>query len=191
MPQPFISESEEKQELQVSLYIAASLDGFIARSEGSIDWLENLAGSDDDYGYGEFMETVKVSVMGRRTYEQVRTFPEWPYEGRRTVVMSSGDPLNDARVETSAETPAALVARLRAEYPGDGGRLWLVGGGALASAFLAAHLVDEMVLTIVPVLLGDGIRLFQGGFPETLYRHQETRTFITGFVQLTYLKQIG
>lgn len=189
MAESVISIDDFKNSLQVSLYIAASLDGYIARKDGSIDWLETLAGSDDDYGYGDFMETVKVSVMGRVTYDQVLTFPEWPYDGRRVVVLSRHVNTADPRVEITAENPSQLISRLRSAYPGETGRIWLVGGGETVKSFLAEGLVDEIILTLVPILLGDGIRLFPPGFPETVYTHQETRTYPTGLLQMTYLRK--
>lgn len=167
------------------LYIAASLDGFIARRDGSIDWLPCPEADGEDYGYGAFIAAVDMLLMGRKTYEQVLGFGEWPYAGKRCVVFSgSAAERRDARVEFVDCDVAALVRDLR-EAPGDG-VIWIAGGAEIVAACLGGDVVDEIILTTAPVLLGEGVRLF----PETGWSTRldlvDARSFADGLVQQTY-----
>ncbi|CAM2973046.1 dihydrofolate reductase family protein [Rariglobus hedericola] len=171
---------------KVTLYIAASLDGFIARTDGAIDWLPvpDLAG--EDYGYGELLESVDTLLLGRKTYEQVLTLGPWPYEGKRCIVFSATRAgQRDDRVEFVDCDIAACVRELKAE-PGEG-IIWLVGGAEIIAACLAGGVVDEIILTTVPVLLGEGIRLF----PETTWltrlKLENVHAYPDGLVQQIYL----
>lgn len=169
----------------VTLYIAASLDGFIARADGSIDWLPVPDAGGVDYGYGAFLETVDTLVMGRKTYEQVLTLGPWPYADRRCVVFSgtrAGQ--RDERAEFIDCDIAACVRELR-EEAGDG-VIWLVGGAEVIAGCLAGGVVDEIILTMVPVLLGEGVRLFPETTWMTRLRLAEVRSFADGLVQQRY-----
>jgi dihydrofolate reductase len=118
---------------KVTLYIAASLDGFIARTDGSLDWLPVPDEGEEDYGYEAFFKTVDTVVMGRKTYEQVPTLGPWPYEGRTCVVFSgTRGGQRDERVEFVDGDIAACVRELRAE-PGEG-VIWVVGGAEIVAA---------------------------------------------------------
>lgn len=172
-----------------AVFIATSLDGFIARPDGSIDWLlhaNNLVPEGEDCGYGAFMQQVDVLVMGRNTFEQVLGFPEWPYEGRKVVVMSRrGVSVPSAlagKVVVSAESPADLVARLSAE----GARRLYIDGGQTIRSFLAEGLIDELTITLIPVLLGEGRPLFGAGAGEVWLSHEATQAWPFGFVQNRY-----
>ena len=119
----------------VTLYIAASLDGFIATEDGCVEWLEEHAGAEDgsDRSYEEFFADVDCLVVGSRTYEQVLSVGEWPYGERPTYVVTSRDlPLATDRVELVAGDLRELTADLEERYD----RIWLVGGAALAQSFL-------------------------------------------------------
>jgi dihydrofolate reductase len=168
-----------------SVFIATSLDGFIAREDGAIDWL-TAAGNGEDYGYADFIATVDALVMGRNTYELVLTFGGWPYEGTPVVVLSSRaldipDRLA-GRVEHMHAPPREVVRRLA-----DRGASHLyVDGGRTIQAFLADGLIRRLTLTRIPVLLGRGIPLF-GPLPGDVHLdHLETRTWPNGFVQSAY-----
>ncbi|MFN7116315.1 MAG: dihydrofolate reductase family protein [Saprospiraceae bacterium] len=141
---------------KVKLYIAASLDGKIARPDGSIDWLPDP--SSEDYGYDAFYENVDAVVMGYKTYEVCLTFGEWYYKGRESYVFSR-DPqksvIPDAQLVT--ENPVEFVKRLKQQAGKD---IWLVGGGAINTLLHDAGLIDEYILAFIPVLLGEGIELF-------------------------------
>jgi dihydrofolate reductase len=165
---------------RVILFIATSLDNYIAGPAGEIDWLF----TDQDYGYTPFLAGVDTLLMGRKSYELCLTLGPWAWPGRTTYVFSrsrAGEATEHARF--TAEPPAELVARLRAE---PGRHLWLLGGGELNAAFFAAGLVDEVVISIHPLLLGAGIALASRPIPRQQLALRTCETFPTGLVQLTY-----
>ena len=172
--------------MNASVYIATSLDGFIARANGDLDWLPSPEGpAGEDYGYAAFMKTVDVIVMGRGTYEKVMTFGNWPYE-TPVVVLSSRNLALPAHVAASIETmsgpPAEIVARLESR----GLQHAYVDGGATIQRFLEAGLIRRLIITRVPVLIGSGIPLFGPLTRDSQLRHVETRVFANGLVQSEY-----
>ena len=140
-------------------YVASSLDGYIADADGGVGWLPQPEG-DEDFGYGEFYAGVDALLMGRRTYDQVRGFGDWPYAGKPVRVWTRRE-LHDApaMVRATAGAPADVVRELYAE---GFGRVWLVGGAELAEALRREGLVDEWIVTVVGRTLGDGVPLFGG-----------------------------
>ena len=165
---------------EVKLFIATSLDGFIAERDGGVDWLF----TDDDYGYTAFFDSIEALIMGRRTYEQVLGFGEWPYGEKPTYVFTRGAPGGDhPHVEFVSSDTGPLVEKLRHRSSGD---IWLVGGAALVSVFRELHLIDEYILSVHPVLLGDGIPLFERPQPRESLRLREELSFESGLVQLRY-----
>jgi len=171
--------------MRVVLYIATSLDGFIADRDGGVDWLEqHAAAADGDYGYAEFYRSIGALVMWRTTYDQVRGFGDWPYPGKPTVVFTHVRPDADRPdVSFTADDPAAVVASLREHTDGD---LWLVGGGRLIASFREQGLIDKIILTVIPVLLGEGVPLFVGAQPEKALRLSDVQRFESGIAQLHY-----
>ena len=177
------------------MFIAVSLDGFIAREDGSLDWLEgaepDTSGtakpSGEDYGYQAFMGSVDVLVMGRHTYEKVCSFGEWPYEDMQVVVLSSRPveiPDGLGKVAWSNSPPSALVQELATK----GAKHLYVDGGNTIQRFLAEGLIQQLVITRVPVLLGSGIALFGSIIQNDIHLvHATTQVFKNGFVQSTYL----
>ena len=165
---------------EVSYFVACSLDGFIATLDDRIDWLF----TDDDHGFAEFYRSVDCVVMGRRTFDVSMGFDEYPYAGRRSYVFSRRpieSPLPD--VTFVSEDPARFVRRIRQE---PGGRIWVVGGGGIASALLQAGLVDEMVLTIHPITLGQGIPLFERHAARAGWSLHSAKSWHNGLLQVTY-----
>lgn len=167
---------------QCSVFIATSLDGFIAEDDGALDFLSVVEDATTDYGYGEFIATIDAIVMGRATYEAGLGFPVWPYTGQRVVVLTSGSKESVNGEEFSSEEPTALVERLGAE----GVRRIYVDGGATIRSFLAAGLIDDLVISVIPRILGRGIPLFGLGIPSLALRLDGTETFDSGLVQLRY-----
>jgi len=172
--------------------MATSLDGFIARKDHDIDWLNEanaLVPPGEDCGYQDFMDSVDVLIMGRRTYEKVLSFGEWPYGDKPVIVLSSNSlsfPLHiPDSVTHSSEKPEALLARLSVQ----GVEHVYVDGGSVVQSFLTAGLIDEVTLTIIPILLGDGIRLFGRIEKDIHLSHVRTKAFDFGFVQTTYAIQ--
>ena len=169
--------------MAVSVFIGASVDGFIARPDGGLDWLPE--GGGEPHGYDAFIAGVDALVIGRHTFEIVRAFDAWPY-GRKRVVVLSSRPLDlsavDGLVEQMAGAPAEIVARL-AET---GARHLYVDGGITIQNFLRAGLIERLIVTRVPVLIGDGIPLF-GSLPHDVrLSHVATRSFPSGLVQSEY-----
>lgn len=172
-----------------SVFIATSLDGFIARSDGSIDWLNEANKSvtpGEDCGYGKFMADVDALVMGRSTFEQVLTFDSWPYGATPVVVLSHREislPTNlPQTVSVSNKNPTALVAWLAQR----GAKKIYVDGGLTIQSFFAAGLIDDITISTIPILLGSGRTLF--GPLDTALRlaHEGTTAFEFGFVQSRY-----
>lgn len=164
------------------VFIATSVDGFIARPDGGLDWLGLVAADGEDYGYTAFFTTVDTLVIGRKTYETALGFDAWPYVGKRVVVLTH-EPATPQHGETfAAGEPGPLLARLHAE----GCRRVYVDGGTVIRDFLAAGAIDELTLSVVPILLGAGIRLFDHGHGEHRLHAAQARTFPSGLVQLTY-----
>lgn len=174
--------------IKASVFIATSLDGFIARSNGDLDWLTGAqsASSEQDYGYQEFMDTVDTIVVGRNTFELVLTFDSWPYSGKKVVVLSSSPnavPLHLVDdVEWLSFPPKRLVERLAAR----GATHLYVDGGKTIQGFLRAELIDELTITRVPVLIGTGVPLFGPLNHNVRLTHTATRQFENGFVQSKY-----
>jgi len=165
------------------LYIAISLDGFIASPDGSVHWLEPY----DPYevGFGEFLASAGAIVMGRKSYDQMLTFGSWPYTGKRTIVMTRR-PLVPATPDTaaSAEAVTAIADRLAAETTG--GDVWIFGGGEVARAFLAARRLDTIELCVIPILIGEGIALFGAGTLSSGLRLTRSHEYPKGLVCLDY-----
>ncbi|MDF1477768.1 dihydrofolate reductase family protein [Leifsonia sp. H3M29-4] len=168
---------------QCSVYIATSLDGFIAEEDGGLAFLESAESATEDYGYSEFIATVDVIVMGRGTYEVGLSFPSWCYEGKRVIVLTTGPERPSVHGEEfSSETPAALVERLGRE----GVRRIYVDGGVTIRSFLAAGLIDDLTISVVPAILGRGIPLFGLGTPALALTLESAESYRTGLVQLRY-----
>lgn len=170
---------------KIVLFIACSLDGFIARENGDVDWLF----TDQDYGYTGFFADVDTVLMGRRTYDQVLTFGEYPYKGTEGYVFSRKRGAGkDANVTFVSDDPVDFVWKLK---QGPGNVIWLVGGGELIHPFVRQNLIDEYQIFVHPVVLGSGIPLFRSPLPETWLRLERTRAFESGLVQLTYVRKEG
>jgi dihydrofolate reductase len=170
--------------MAASVFVGTSLDGFIARPDGGLDWLPE--GGGEPHGYTEFMQSVDAIVIGRKTFETVLTFGAWPYGNKRVVVLSSRpidlSTVAGGVVEQMAGPPAEIVSRLAAR----GARHLYIDGGATIQGFLRAGLIERLVITRVPVLIGEGIPLF-GTLPQDLrLSHVATRHFPSGLVQSEY-----
>lgn len=175
--------------ITASVYIATSLDGFIARRDGSIDWLNEASAiipEGEDCGFQEFMDTIDTMIMGRKTFEQVLSFGEWPYGKMPVIVLSHGllslpSHLPDT-VTHSSESPRALLERLSIQ----GVKHVYVDGGKTIQSFLAEGLIDNITITTIPVILGDGIPFFTSVGKDIKLTHVRTKIFDFGFVQTTY-----
>ena len=170
--------------MTVTVFVGASVDGFIARSNHDLDWLPE--GGGEPHGYEEFMATVDALVIGRKTFEKVLTFDPWPYGSKRVVVLSSNpidfSKVSGAVVEQMSGPPSEIVAQLSAS----GSHNLYVDGGITIQRFLHAGLVQRLIITRVPILIGSGIPLF-GSLPHDIHlTHIATRHFPSGLVQSEY-----
>ena len=175
--------------MKASVYIATSLDGFIARRDGSIDWLNEahaLVPEGEDCGFKEFIASVDALIMGRKTYEQVLSFGQWPY-GETPVVVLSHNPVKipsslPGTVSCSSESSQVLLKRLSTEGVS---HVYIDGGGTI-QGFLAEFLIDEITITRIPVAIGDGIPLFGPLEKGIRLTHISTIPYDFGFVQSRY-----
>lgn len=186
--------------VKASVFIATSLDGFIARQDGDIAWLDttdaaaNSNSSDDttdseqaaDHGYKQFMSTIDTIVMGRNTYEKVRSFDiPWPYETKVAVLtnrpLEIPDDLAD-RVFPMHGSPQEIITELQQQ----GSAHLYIDGGRTVLEFLNAGLIQRMIITRIPILLGDGIPLFGPLSEDIRLRHIKTQSFHGGLVQTEY-----
>jgi dihydrofolate reductase len=174
-----------------TVYIATSLDGYIATADGGLDWLNAVPNPDgSDYGYAKFIKNIDAILMGRNTFEVVRGFGEWSYTTPVIVLSHSLKHLPDeleGKVTIASGSPAELLAQCEAR----GLHHLYIDGGQTIQAFLQADLVDNLIITRLPILLGGGIPLF-GEIPQQLaLTHIATESFSNGLVQSTYRRTKG
>lgn len=172
---------------KTTLYIATTLDGKIARKDGSLDWLNALPNPNQiDHGYDEFLNSIGTTIMGRNTYEEIIGFGvDWPYIGKTSYVVTKNKDFKPSTPETLAtsENLTDLINELKKKSEKD---IWLIGGGQLIAAFLEKDLLDRMILTLIPNTLGEGIPLFPEIRKEVLWTLTKVEQFQTGVVNLTY-----
>ncbi len=168
------------------LFLAVSVDGYLADRRGGVDWLTGQdPGAETQDTFARFREGIDTVVMGWKTYHQVVTELSpgvWPYQGLTTYVVTHRALASTQELRFTSEDPVELVRRLR---EGPGRDLWVCGGANLAGQLLAAGMVDRLQLSVIPTLLGDGIRLFPGGLEETRLRLLELHSD-NGIVELVY-----
>ena len=169
--------------MNASVFIGISVDGFIARANGALDWLP--PGGGEPHGYHEFMATVEALVIGRKTYETVLAFETWPYGEKPVFVLSTrllAPAPSTAIVEHMSGAPAEIMAQLGARGIGH----IYVDGGITIQRFLQARLIQRLIITRVPVLIGDGIPLFGQTPRDVVLKHVGTRQYASGLVQSEY-----
>ena len=173
-----------KVTLKVSVYIATSLDGFIARKNGDIDWLTGGEGG-ENYGYAEFMSGIDHIVMGRNTYEKVLTFGGWPYAKKVTVLSSRNltiPPNLSDKVEALNLSPRELINEMDTRSA----KHIYLDGGVTIQRFLREGLVDKMTITTIPILIGEGLPLFGKLDGDVKLELIRSESFKNGFVQNKY-----
>jgi dihydrofolate reductase len=171
--------------MRISVFVGVSIDGFIASEDGGLDFLDPYGG--EEHGYEEFIRSIDAIVVGRVTYDTVLEFPDWPYEGKRVVVLTHR-PLVARRGETTyAGALAPLAARLAAE----GVRHVYLDGGVAIRQGLDEGLVDDMTISTVPVTLGAGRPLFGGEPRTTRWALTASRSYPNGLVQARYQRGPG
>lgn len=173
---------------KVVLYIAQSLDGFIARPDGQLDWLTSVPYPEDggDYGYSALLSSIGTTIMGRKTYEEILNLqPDWSYPGLDSYIVSRNPNLAIQSPDTYLlkEDLKTFVTGLKQKAEKD---IWLIGGGQLITEFINLDLLDKMIITIIPKIIGEGIPLFAPKPAESNWKLIECQAFDTGLVNLTY-----
>ncbi|UCE07721.1 MAG: dihydrofolate reductase [bacterium] len=172
--------------MKTIIYIATSLDGFIARKDGSIDWLNNIENpTNEDYGYNEFIKKIDAIVIGRGTYEFVLNFPGWHYQKKvfllSTTIKSVPDILRE-KLTLLSMAPKEIISYLSKS----GYSNIYIDGGKTIQKFLKEDLIDEMIITRIPVLIGSGIPLFGYLDKDINFKHIETSAYTNGLVKSHY-----
>ncbi len=171
---------------KVILYIAMSLDGYIARENNDISWLSIVENPNEDYGYAKFVQDIDIVIMGRKTYEKVISFGiEFPHKEKKCYVISRTKMGYDENVEYYSASLETLIADMKSK---EGKNIFVDGGAEVVNELLKINLIDEFVISIIPIFLGSGIRLFKDGRPEERLRLISSKEFRTGLVQLWYEK---
>lgn len=166
--------SKDQSKHRIILFIAISLDGYIADQQGNVEWLEQIEGEGDN-GYSNFIEQIDTIFMGRHTYEVIQGFDmPFPYPDKKCYVFSrSSHPADEyvtyVQQELSSWVPQQLTQA--------GKHIWLMGGGQLVHEFLQHDWIDEMIITVAPMMLGSGIPLFPAGYPTSSWVLQDNRSY--------------
>ena len=171
---------------KIILYIATSLNGKIARKDGSIDWLESMPNPDkEDYGFKPFFESVDTTIQGNTTYQQVMGWDiEFPYKGKKNYVLTTkAHPGKNPYVDFVNHHPEAFIENLKKQQGKD---IWLIGGGKVNTLLLNAGLIDEICLFLMPILLSDGIDLFEGTPDLTNLHLMKEHRYKSGALELNY-----
>lgn len=175
---------------EIKLYIATTIDGYIAREDGSLDWLYALPNPNQiDHGYSGFFETIDTVIMGRTTYETILGFGvEWPYSNCISYVITSKENYQAKTPNTKVLNNLSIenLDKIKADSKK---HIWLIGGGKVITEFINFDQIDEMILCMIPTILGTGIRLFPDKPKETLFQLTKSESFKTGIINLTYRKK--
>lgn len=172
---------------KIILYIAVSLDGYIARGNNDIDWLSVVESPVEDYGYSKFIKTVDTVIMGRKTYDTVLSFGiAFPHRDKKCYVLSKSRKGKDENVEYYNEDIGELISMLRKIK---GTNIFIDGGAEIVFELMKRNLIDEYVISIVPIFIGEGISLFKNGRPEQNLKLMNSITYPSGLVQLWYSKK--
>jgi dihydrofolate reductase len=169
--------------MRASVFVGTSLDGFIARANGSFDFLP--PGGGEPHGYDEFMATVDALIIGRNTFETVLALPSWPY-GEKLVFVLSTRPLAAVPLGAAVERMSGAPAEIVSQLSGRGIEHAYVDGGITIQSFLRAGLIQRLIITRVPVLIGEGIPLFGLTHRDIPLKHIATRQYASGLVQSEY-----
>jgi len=169
---------------RVISYVAMSLDGYIAKSDGDISFLSKVEKAGEDYGYADFIKTIDTIIVGRKTYDKILSIGfEYPNDKDIYVITRTLKP--DQRIKYYSGSLNKLISELRDQQ---GRNIFCDGGSEIINELLINNLIDEFVISIVPVILGDGISLFKNKRPELSIKLADCKKFDTGLVQLHYVK---
>jgi dihydrofolate reductase len=168
------------------VYIAASVDGFIAKPNDDLSFLSIVAKDGEDYGYYDFLKSIDAVVVGRKTYDWVMTqVPEFPHANVDSFVITRTPRPSIGKTQFYTGNLNELIARLKSE---EGKNIFVDGGAQIVNELLKENLIDELIISVIPILLGEGTRLFNEGIPEQKLQFISAKNFDTGLVQLHYKK---
>jgi dihydrofolate reductase len=170
--------------MNITYYVASSIDGFIADSEGGVNWLNRVQVAGEDYGYAEFFASLDALLFGSKTYEQILTFGDWPYGDLPCWVLSSRE-LSPAssHIRVIPHDPRNVVQELNAKGCSE---VWLVGGGKLAGVFHECGLITSYIVSVIPTVLGSGIPFLSGTDKLLELKLVSSIQYATGVVQNHY-----
>jgi len=171
-----------------SVYIATSLDGYIATSNGDIEWLNNFPNpTGSDFGYHEFIDGIDAIIMGRKTFGMVSTFSPWPYNKKVFVLSHTMKEIRPDLVDQAELVSGDVKTIVKKLHKAGYHNLYIDGGKAIQS-FLKKDLIDELIISKIPILLGEGIPLFSADHPMMRFEHCSTEVFEGGLVKSHYKK---
>lgn len=168
---------------KLNLYIAMSLDGFIAKNDDNIDFLSSVDSPGEDYGYTEFSSTIDTVIWGRRTYDKVLSLPQGPFYQDKKIYVVSKTRSGEVGNVTFHPDLISLVSDLKKK---EGKDIYCDGGAEIVFELLKHGLIERVIVSVIPHLLGDGIRLFKPGFPEQKMKFKKSSSYPSGLVQLWY-----
>jgi dihydrofolate reductase len=171
---------------KVVVFIGTSLDGYIAKPNDDLSFLDLVDKEGEDYGYYDFIKSVDTVILGRKTYDWVMMqVTEFPHAKRESYIITRTPRASNGLIRFYTGDLVELVKRLKVA---NGKNIFIDGGAEVINSLLKQNLIDELIISIVPVLVGDGIRLFQDGRPEERLKLINARNFDTGLVQLHYVR---
>lgn len=171
---------------KVILYIAMSLDGYIAKPDDDISFLSIVEQEGQDYGYANFIKNVDTVILGRKTFDKVLSMGfEFPHADKKVFVITRNPKANYGSVRFYSGDLTELVSRLKNET---GENIFVDGGSMLVSEMMKLNLIDEFYISVIPIVLGDGISLFKQGLPELKLKLLSSKSFEKGLVQLHYVR---
>lgn len=166
------------------LYIASSADGYIAKPNDDLSFLDRVQKEGEDYGYHDFVASIDTVIVGRKTYDWVMSqVPEFPHTDKETYIITRIEKPKEGNVNFYSGSLRDLVTRLKEK---EGKNIYCDGGAEIVNELLRENLFDQLIISIVPVLLGDGTRLFQQGIPEQNLELISSKQYDTGMIQLHY-----
>lgn len=164
-----------------------SVDGFIAKQEGDISFLSQVEKEGEDYGYSRFLESIDTIILGRKTYDKILSMGiEWPYGSRVVYVLTRSPKPNSGRLHFYSGDLSDLMLNLKCK---EGKHIYCDGGAETIHQLLIDDLIDEMIISIIPIMLGDGIPLFKGEFKEKKFKLEGAESFEKGLVQVHYIRE--
>jgi dihydrofolate reductase len=169
---------------KVFIFIATSLDGFIARDDGSIDWLSMVDSPAEDYGYEEINESADTIIMGRKTYDKLMELAdEFPHKDKKVYIISRKERASEGNLIFTGKDPCDLVCELKLQ---SGKNIYIDGGAQILQELMKQDLIDEYIISIIPVFLGSGIALFGKTGMQKMLRLKYSNSFASGLVQVAY-----